>query len=595
MKTKLFSLFFALTIAGTLFASDIDVKGIWYNFDEGTQTAEVTFKGIEADFYDNRYKGSITIPEKVSYQNTTYNVTSIGERAFYGCKNVTSVTLPNSITSIGKQAFSCCYDLSKINIPESVTSIGEEAFNACVSILNLTVPSTVTAIGSGAFREVANLIYDGSDPYEARALNGYVEGNLVYEDKTKTKLCACCRLAKGTLKLPNTLEEIGELAFLYCSQLDSLTLPNSVKTIGQNAFHECSGMVSLVVPNSVTTITEEGSAFGYVSNVIYNGPLTHSNNWGAKCLNGYVDGKLVYKDKEHTILAAASCNLKGNVNLPNSVITIGRYAFFSKFSKTTAVMTGSSLREIGNYAFFECNISSVVIPSTIKSIGSSAFSRCLNLTSIICEANTPPVCQDFAIPVLDGKPIPNIYVPANSLSKYKATSGWSTYADNIFPITAETSGIGAEEIVVAAADYTARIKWPKFDAAKKYTLQINGTDFRVTYNFDGEGQMLSTSFGAPGIDGPRGNAQNLQASYKSWQYDVQGLEPLTEYFVNVVAADEGGDKLFNKTKSFTTKQIQAINQVNGQSQVASKKFVRDGQLLIEKNGKVYTVQGAEVK
>ncbi len=595
MKTKLFSLFFALTIAGTLFASDIDVKGIWYNFDEGTQTAEVTFKGIEADFYDNRYKGSITIPEKVSYQNTTYNVTSIGEKAFYGCKNVTSVTLPNSITSIGKQAFSCCYDLSKINIPESVTSIGEEAFIKCVSILNLTVPSTVTAIGSRAFGEVANLIFDGSDPYGARAFNGYVEGYLVYEDKNKTKLCACCRLAKGTLKLPNTLEEIGELAFLYCSQLDSLTLPNSVKTIGQNAFYECSGLVSLVVPNSVTTITEEGSAFYHVPNVIYNGPLTHSDNWGAKCLNGYVDGKFVYKDEEHKTLCAASCNLKGTVNIPNTVRMIDNFAFSSKFSKTTSVMMGSSLKYIINYAFFECNITSVVIPSTIQSIGSWAFGNCRSLTSIICEASTPPTYKNDAIPFSDGKPIPNIYVPANSVAKYTAASGWSTCADNIFPITAETSEIGAEEIVVAAADYTARIKWPKFDAAKKYTLQINGTDFRVTYNFDGEGQMLSTSFGAPGIDGPRGNAQNLQASYKNWQYDVQGLEPLTEYFVNVVAADEGGDKLFNKTKSFTTKQIQAINQVNGQSQVASKKFVRDGQLLIEKNGKVYTVQGAELK
>ena len=593
MKTKLFSLFLALTIAGTLFASDINVKGIWYNFDEGTQTAEVTFKGNEADYYDNRYKGSVTIPEKVSYQNTTYNVTSIGERAFYGCKNVTSVTLPNSITSIGKQAFNSCYNLSKINIPESVTSIGENAFSACVSILNLTVPSTVTAIGTGAFSAIANLIYDGSDQYGARALNGYVEGYLVYEDKTKTKLCACCRLAKGTLKLPNTLEEIGKMAFGYCSELDSLTLPNSVTTIGQNAFHECSGMVSLVVPNSVTTITEEGSAFYHVPNVVYKGSLTHSNNWGAKCLNGYVDGKFVYEDKEHTILRAASCNLKGNVSLPNTVNTIAVSAFASQFSKTTSVRTGSSLLYIGDYAFHECNISSIVIPSTIKSIGTNAFAKCYNLTSIICEANTPPVCKDYAIYIVAGKP--NIYVPANSLSKYKAASGWSTYADNIFPITAETSTLGAEELFVAAEDYTARIKWPKYDAANKYTLQISSTDFRITYKFDGEGQMLSTSFGAPGIDGPRGNAQNLQASYKSWQYDVQGLEPLTEYFVNVVAEDDGGEKLFNKTKSFTTKQIQAINQVNGQSQVTSKKFVRDGQLLIEKNGKVYTVQGTEVK
>ena len=590
---KFFLLFLALMTAGIVAASDTKVGNIWYNFDDATTTAEVTFKGDAADFYDNRYKGSITIPEKVSYGGKTYNVTSIGEKAFYGCKKVTSITLPKSVTSIGKEAFDCCYDLSKINIPESVTSIGEEAFNACVSILNLTVPSTVTTIGDGAFFSIANLIYDGSEKYGARALNGYVEGNLVYEDKTKTKLCACCRLAKGTIKLPNTLEEIGELAFLDCSELDSLTLPNSVKTIGQNAFHECSGLVSLVVPNSVTTITEKGSAFNNVPNVIYNGPLTHSNNWGAKCLNGYVDGKLVYADKEHTILLAASCNLKGNVSLPNTVKTIATSAFASTFSKTTSVMMGANLREIGYKAFFECDIlTSVVIPSTIKSIRTNAFAGCLNLTSIICEASTPPACEDYAIYIRAGKP--NIYVPANSLSKYKAASGWSTYADNIFPIIAETSTIGAEEIFVTAKDYTASFRWPKYDAATKYTLEIKGTDFKLTYKFDGEGQMLSTAFGAPGLDGQRGVAQNLQASINSWLYDVQGLEPLTEYFVNVVAEDAGGEKLFNKTKSFTTTAIQAIESVQ-HSAVSNQKFIRNGQLLIEKEGKVYNAQGAEVR
>ena len=593
MKTKLFSLFLALMTAGIVAASDTKVGNIWYNFDEATTTAEVTFKGDAADYYDNRYKGNVSIPDKVNYNGKTYDVTSIGEKAFYGCENVTSVTLPKSITSIGKLAFSCCYDLSKINIPDSVKSIETDAFNACVSLLNLKVPSTVKTIGSYAFGSVPNIIYDGSDKYGARAQNGYVEGNLVYEDKTKTKLCACCRLAKGTLKLPETLEEIGETAFLYCSDLEALTLPNSVTTIGANAFFDCAGLISLVIPSTVTTITETGSAFYNVPNVIYNGPLTHSNNWGAKCLNGFVDGKFVYKDEEHTILLAASCNLKGNVNLPNSVITIGGLAFASQYSKTTSVMMGTSLREIGSYAFYQCNIlTSVVIPSTIKSIRTNAFAKCSNLTSIICEASTPPACEDYAIYIRAGKP--NIYVPANSLSKYKAASGWSTYADNIFPITAETSTIGAEEIFVTPKDYTASFRWPKYDAAKKYTLEIKGTDFKLTYKFDGEGQMLSTAFGAPGFDRPSGVAQNLQASINGWQFDVQGLEPLTEYFVNVVAEDAGGEKLFNKTKPFTTTAIQSIESVQ-HSAVSNQKFIRNGQLLIEKEGKIYNAQGAEVR
>lgn len=592
MKTKLFSLFLALTTAGIVAASDTKVGNIWYNFDDATLTAEVTYKGDAADYYDNRYKGNVSIPDKVNYNGKTYDVTSIGDRAFYGCKNVTSITLPKSVTSIGKEAFDCCYDLSKINIPESVTSIGESAFGACVSILNLTIPSSVTTIGNIAFFSIANLIYDGSEKYEARALNGYVEGNLVYEDKTKTKLCACCRLAKGTLKLPETLEEIGARAFIYCSDLEALTLPNGVKTIGTLAFYDCAALISLVVPNSVTTI--EKDAFYHVPNVIYDGTLTDSDNWRAKCLNGFADGKFVYKNEERTTLCAASCNLKGTVNLPNTVKTIDSFAFSSQFSKTTSVMMGNRLRNIINYAFYECNITSVVIPSTIQSIGSWAFGSCRSLTSFICEASTPPTYYNNAIPFSDGKPIPNIYVPANSLAKYKAASGWSTCADKIFPITAETSTIGAEEIFVTAKDYTATFKWPKYDAATKYTLEIKGTDFKLTYKFDGEGQMLSTAFGAPGLDGQRGVAQNLQASINGWLYDVQGLEPLTEYFVNIVAEDAGGEKLFNKTKSFTTTAIQSIESVQ-HSAVSNQKFIRNGQLLIEKDGKIYNAQGAEVR
>lgn len=592
MKTKLFSLFLALMTAGTIFASDIKVGNIWYNFDDATLTAEVTYKGDAADYYDDRYKGNVSIPDKVNYNGKTYDVTSIGDRAFYGCKNVTSVTLPKSITSIGNEAFKVCHNLSRVNIPESVTNIGESAFGACVSILNLTIPSTVTTIGTSAFSSVPNIIYDGSDKYGARAQNGYVEGNLVYEDKTKTKLLACCRLAKGTLKLPETLEEIGPKAFIYCSDLEALTLPNGVKTIGTLAFYDCAALISLVVPNSVTTI--ENDAFYHVPNVIYDGTLTDSNNWRAKCLNGFADGKFVYKNEERTTLCAASCNLKGTVNIPNTVKTIDSFAFSSQFSKTTSVMMGNRLRNIINYAFYECNITSVVIPSTIQSLGQWAFGSCWNLTAIICEANTPPTYKNDAIPFSDGEPIPNIYVPANSVAKYKAASGWSACADKIFPITAETSTIGAEEIFVTAKDYTATFKWPKYDAATKYTLEIKGTDFKLTYKFDGEGQMLSTAFGAPGLDGQRGVAQNLQASINGWQFDVQGLEPLTDYFVNIVAEDAGGEKLFNKTKPFTTTAIQAIESVQ-HSAVSNQKFIRNGQLLIEKDGKIYNAQGAEVR
>ena len=84
----------------------------------------------------------------------TYNdlpVTSIGKQAFFSCRSLESITIPDSVTSIGKQAFSGCYSLSSITIPDSVTFIGEQAFSDCTSLTSMTIPDSVTSIDTRAF------------------------------------------------------------------------------------------------------------------------------------------------------------------------------------------------------------------------------------------------------------------------------------------------------------------------------------------------------------------------------------------------------------------------------------------------------------
>ena len=596
MKTKFLALFLALTTVGTIFASDIVINKIWYNLDDGTKTAAVTFKGETAGDRDDRYTGAVRIPATVSYQGKTYDVVSIGDEAFADCRNLTSVTLPNSITSIGNSAFSRCFTLNKINIPESVTNIGQYAFNACISLMNLTIPSTVTTIGTNAFSHIPNLIYDGADFYGARGWNSYVEGNLVYASDAKTELLACSFAAKGKIKLPSTLIKIHEYAFFYCANLDALTLPDNLVFIGSHAFYGCTAMLSLNVPNNVASI--ESSAFYDVPNVIYKGGLTSSDNWGAKSLNGYVDGNLVYEDEEHTILKAANSKITGNLNLPNTVKTIGERAFASQFSKTTSVMMGSSVETLGSNCFRNCIITSVVIPATVKTIEKQAFQGCIFIKSFICEASTPPTIGSSILSLSrqDGelRPRHRICVPANSVDQYKAQ--WiSSYKDSIFAITAETSVIGSEDIAVTAEDVTALVKWPKLDG-DGYLLEIKDKDdvIKFMYSFDGEGVLLNTAFGAPGLGGPRGSAQNLEAAMKCWQYKIEGLEPNSKYTVHVVS-EKAGETIFDKTKSFTTKKRQAIDQINGQSQMTNVKYIEDGKLFIRRGDKTYTVSGQVIE
>ena len=141
MKQKLFTLLLAVAASvGTMFASDIQVDGIWYNFNSTNKTAEVTYRGSVPTIYSNEYAGVVTIPASVTYSGTTYSVTSIGDYAFQDCSTLTSVTIPNSVTSIGRNAFIECSSLTSVIIPNSVTSIGNNPFFECSSLTAIYVP-----------------------------------------------------------------------------------------------------------------------------------------------------------------------------------------------------------------------------------------------------------------------------------------------------------------------------------------------------------------------------------------------------------------------------------------------------------------------
>ena len=148
--------------ASNIFGYDFQSDDLYYNITSDS-TVAVTYQ-YPKKYSSSNYSGlvSATIPESVTYDGTTYRVTSIGREAFYRCTGLTSVTIPHSVTSIGREAFWGCISLTSIIIPNSVITIGKEAFGYCVGPTSITIPNSVTTIGEKAFQYVANIVYSGT-------------------------------------------------------------------------------------------------------------------------------------------------------------------------------------------------------------------------------------------------------------------------------------------------------------------------------------------------------------------------------------------------------------------------------------------------
>ena len=257
------------------------------------------------------------------------------------------------------------------------------------------------------------------------------------------------------------------------------------------------------------------------------------------------------------------------------------------------VFLPNSVTSIGGSAFIGCiGLTSLTIPSSVTSIGGSAFYNCWGLTSITCEADMPPICGSNAFNNVD-KSIP-LYVLAESIETYQDANIWRDF-NNIQPIQAKETDVAS--INAAPTDNSVLVKWPAVSGANIYELIIKTKNGNVicTHIFNAQGQLISIVNNVPAHQ----NAPQ-QTQSTGFSFNVSGLESGTSYDLTIVAKDSTGIILSIEYISFNTTGEQGTSTLieevkENDKQEGGHKVLKDGQILILRGDKIYTLQGQEVK
>ena len=461
----------------------------------------------------------LEIPGKVENGGKEYIVTEICESCLSGNSTIEQIILPSSIVKIGKKAFAGCSQLSSISLPDDLQEIedfafawsgirsinipekakvGLYAFDGCANLDTIYVQSSVPAEisekvfdietfskatlvvkdknayakadvwckfanitdGTDSMSEIDKLkdeIDEEEDPEDEEQDNTFIVGNLAFEptEDNKVKIVGCNDELEGELRLPSHINWDGKMYV--------------VEELSKDALDGCDGLTKIVIPDTIPYV--DFGTFVNCKNV--ESIEVSDNNTGMRS----IDGVLV--DKQKTILVAYPCGKKDEeYAVPMGINTLGHISFArNKYLKTLILPLTTT--NIGIQTFYECEaLETVSLPDYTERIGGGAFAGCNNLKQIYSMSVKPVLTTEtFSQETMDSA---TLYVRDKAIRGYQQDKEWGKFKK----IEACPNEIVREVMYTAISPYRASVNRCNPDVKGKKSIpevvKIGGKDYVVT-------------------------------------------------------------------------------------------------------------------